>query len=128
MFDWSDYLVLARELGSSRPVPAPREARLRASISRAYYAAFCSAKNHLRDVDGDTGIPDQDVHTYVRAKFANSPTVARQRVGSDLDRLFRARVFADYFDEFPGVRQKTVISLEYASRVLHNLSLVRGGG
>lgn len=127
-FNWADYLDLARELADSTPVSALTEAKLRASISRAYYAALCSAHNHLRDVDGDTDIPKGRVHEYVRGKFARGPTLARQRVGSDLGHLWTARVFADYRDEFPGVQSRATMSLEYASRVLHNLSLARAGG
>ncbi len=37
--DWQDYYVLAKELGERE-----EEAALRSAISRAYYAAFCSAQ------------------------------------------------------------------------------------
>ena len=82
-FDWSEYLVVAKELASqttassktrstikvmllnvinrayykaSKKVVKPSldEARLRCAISRAYYGAFRKARNHLRDKDGHT--------------------------------------------------------------------------
>jgi uncharacterized protein (UPF0332 family) len=82
-FDWSEYLVVAKELASqttassktrstikvilqnvisrannkaSKKVAKPLldEARLRCAISRAYYGAFRKARNHLRDKDGHT--------------------------------------------------------------------------
>ena len=42
-FDWSEYLDLARELALQGSAPSLSEARVRAAISRAYYAAFCSS-------------------------------------------------------------------------------------
>jgi hypothetical protein len=44
-FDWADYLKLAEALTQAPTVPGPEEAALRAAMSRAYYAAFCSARN-----------------------------------------------------------------------------------
>jgi len=123
-FSWSDYLVLAQELADPISVSASTEARLRASISRAYYAAFCSARNHLRDVDGDAlaATKTRGVHEYVRRAFKKSPTPARQRIGSDLSRLWRARISADYHDVFPGLESRTTVTLTYGSRVLYNLA------
>ena len=49
-FDWKQYLDLARDL--SQPMTSDagtREARLRSAVSRAYYAAFCHARNYSRD-------------------------------------------------------------------------------
>jgi len=42
MFDWNEYLTLAPELRLKQS-----EAALRSSISRAYYAAFCTALHRL---------------------------------------------------------------------------------
>lgn len=49
-FDWKHYLELARELAQpSASEPGQREAELWTAISRAYYAAFCHARNYSRD-------------------------------------------------------------------------------
>jgi hypothetical protein len=61
MFDWFEYLRLARSL-----VPLPvsasiGEAELRSAISRAYYANHGKARNRLRDAEG-IKIPREDVH------------------------------------------------------------------
>lgn len=58
-FDWLEYYDLAKELadinsnnsGDSAKNPKSQisEAKLRSSIGRAYYAAFCIARNYLRD-------------------------------------------------------------------------------
>jgi len=52
-FDWQEYLLLARELSQRSG-----EAALRSAISRAYYAAFCTACNYLRQ-RGES-IPDSE--------------------------------------------------------------------
>ena len=43
-FDWSEYLKLAQELAGQTGNPASQEARLRAAVSRAYYAVFCISR------------------------------------------------------------------------------------
>jgi hypothetical protein len=48
-FDWSKYLNVAKELAGVETSAASQEAKLPAAISRAYYAAFIKARNHLRD-------------------------------------------------------------------------------
>lgn len=48
-FDWRDYLALAKSLQASPPASVSKEAVDRATISRAYYAAFCFALNYARD-------------------------------------------------------------------------------
>ena len=82
-FDWSEYLIVAKELANQTTVPLQTrnkltavllsiihrvsyatiqkaskstsdEAKLRCAISRAYYGAFRKARNHLRDKDGHT--------------------------------------------------------------------------
>ena len=69
-FDWSEYLNIARELAGQATASFSAEAKKRSAISRAYYAAFCSARNHLRDRDNDQNIPvGGDAHGYVRKQF-----------------------------------------------------------
>lgn len=70
-FNWSDYFKLAQELVRQSLRSRIKEAKLRSAISRAYYAAYIKARNHLRDKDGVT-IPRRDVHQYVINFFSNS--------------------------------------------------------
>ena len=87
-FDWSQYLNVAKELtGHGTTPPANQEAKLRAAISRAYYAAFIKARNHLRDKEGHL-IPTTGVaHRYVSDQFDLSPDPVRQLVAEDLVKL-----------------------------------------
>ena len=65
-FDWSEYLKLAQELAGQTVSPANEEAKLRSSVSRAYYAAFCKARNYLRDIEGHSIPSTPEAHRYVR--------------------------------------------------------------
>jgi uncharacterized protein (UPF0332 family) len=120
-FDWSDYFRLAKELAGQSTMPAGHEARLRSAISRAYYAAFCLAKNHLRDKEGHP-IPREDVHKWVRDQFKNSLEPNRNQVGHDLNRLRLGRNKADYDDSVPMLPLTTTKALKRAQRILNTLA------
>jgi len=72
-FDWSEYSNIASELAGQATASSSAEAKKRGAISRAYYAAFCSARNHLRDKEHDRNIPvGGEAHGYVRKQFKTS--------------------------------------------------------
>jgi hypothetical protein len=96
-FDWSQYLRLAEELAGQVTVTPCQEAKRRSSVSRSYYAAFCTARNHLRDVD-KLVIPRKDTHKFVVDAFKNSPDTSRRQIGTSLDRLRVERTQTDYDD------------------------------
>lgn len=74
------FLDLARELAQQ---PAT-EARLRTAVSRAYYAAFLTARDRLR-IQGEGHQP-----VLHAARTVHRPT------GEKLSALFRFRILADY--------------------------------
>lgn len=97
-FNWSDYLVLAKELAGESD-----EARLRSAISRAYYAVFCKARNYLRDVENKP-IPSTSIaHGIVIEALKAHPNKDLRQVGVDLDRLRTDRKKADYDDNFSNI-------------------------
>ena len=64
-FDWEEYFNLAKELAGTT-----EEAKLRSAVSRAYYSAFCLARNYLRDIQQDPRLSrnktyDINDHQYV---------------------------------------------------------------
>lgn len=119
-FDWSDYLRLANEL-APRPInAATQEAKLRCAISRAYYANYCKARNHLRDDQGQV-IPAHDAHRYVIDTLLNSTERNRRDLGKDLNRLRIDRIKADYYDEFNGVAAQTEVVLMLAEKLISKL-------
>ncbi len=74
-FNWSYYRDVARELteqAKKAPLPELEEAKCRAAISRAYYAAFGRARAHLIDFDGreePKGKKGINFHDYVIDAF-----------------------------------------------------------
>ncbi len=124
-FAWSEYLNLARSLvGQSSDRPT-QEAAQRAAISRAYYAAFCEARNYLRDRENVQYIPlDGRAHFEVPDHFLQSRDAARRSVGNDLKRLRIDRNYADYYDQLPittTIDRKVQEVLIRAARVIQAL-------
>jgi len=121
-FNWTEYHSLAQELAGQpvSPRPAEQEARLRAAISRAYYAVFCTARNHLRDKEGCT-IPRKGVHKYVHEQFKIGPDQLRQQIGHALNRLHIDRCKADYDDTVGGVTQMAEADLLLVGQMLVSL-------
>ena len=66
-FAWQGFLRVAQalvdDLDNDDDV---REAKCRTAIGRAYYAAFCTARDHLRHDLGDRNVPKRGAHQYVR--------------------------------------------------------------
>lgn len=124
-FDWSEYLNLAQELtGQSTSSSPGQEARSRAAISRAYYAAFCKSRNHLRDNENKPVPKGPKAHGYVRSELENSSDKVRQGMGKNLDRLGIERNRADYCDEIPNLASKTSFALGLANRIVSDLAKV----
>lgn len=121
-FDWLQYLNLAKELASQATPPESLEARRRAAIHLAYYAAFNLAKDHLRDKEGHSIPTTGDAHSYVTEQFDLSPDPVRQSVGRNLKRLRKFRNQADYVAFFPGLSGIANLSLTLAEEVISNLS------
>ena len=91
-FDWQDYYVLAKELSERE-----EEAALRSAISRAYYAAFCSAQikvmQRASDLIGEEG---QGSHEVVWRWFRRQSNRSLAEIGVWGLRLRDDRVSADY--------------------------------
>ena len=103
-FNWSYYLDVAQELAdqAAEAPPELQEAKYRAAISRAYYAVFCRARNHLRYIDGiEEPKPPIKIHSYVINTFIDDPDPDRQGIGSHLYRMRDNRNAADYDLENP---------------------------
>lgn len=104
-FDWSEYVDVAQELATQAKSNSPhQEANQRASMSRAYYAVFGKARDHLRRYDKirepnplvDSNGNRINIHAYVREQFKNSAEADRQEVGLALERMIKYRNAADY--------------------------------
>lgn len=124
-FNWSEYFTLAQELASKSATSSMQEAMLRSAISRAYYAAFCEARNHLIHKDAEA-IPNRvNVHAYVGKQFEKSNDTVRQKIGRLLHHLRSIRNIADYQDRFygklPGRTRVALLEAEEVLRLLNTL-------
>jgi uncharacterized protein (UPF0332 family) len=95
-FSWREYLTLAEALIQARTRFAPAEARYRTAISRAYYAAYCAARNHAALYEGYTPITAGRDHARVAEHYRTGRTPAHHRIAHALRRLLDDRHRADY--------------------------------
>lgn len=122
MFDWSDYLDLAKELAGQTTSQATEEAKLRSSVSRAYYAAFCKARNYLRDIEGHSIPSTGDAHVFVRDEFKGSADRLRRKIGNNLNRLRIDRNKVDYDDSVTGLSSMATMDLTIALKIISTLN------
>ena len=107
MFDWTSYLVLARELAKQ-----PDEASRRTAVSRAYYAIFNKARLVLAGegtVISSTGRAHDDVWRALEAAGRG-----RRRLGAEGKRLREMRRKADYDGAVPALEKVTADALATA--------------
>jgi hypothetical protein len=104
---WRDFLVLARELAFREG----DESALRTAISRAYYASYCTAGEHV--LSRSPGLVAADL----------SHDRVRWRIFDDGMALRAARLQADYWIPMRGHRMPTQVkdALRRASRLLDAL-------
>lgn len=154
-FDWSEYLLVAQELAEQAAVSSKSrskiilklsnlsnqayktvfsktrnrsldEAKSRCAISRAYYAAFRKARNHLRDKDGQpsTAILHGNTHQNVINLFNMSSDLDRQMIAQFLRDLRSARNKADYDDTVPNLPGLTMTALLQSEQVIDLLKTI----
>lgn len=124
-FDWQKYLYLAKELAGN-PVKNMEsdEAKVRSSISRAYYAAFNIAKDFAFN---SSQPPDRDAennHREIRVWFQSRTNKQYKRIGVDLNRLRISRNKADYERDMgllKGSKEANDHALKTAERIVTNV-------
>jgi uncharacterized protein (UPF0332 family) len=96
-FNWRNYLNLAKDLETGTD-----EARLRSSISRAYYASYCSARNYMIDTCGSSLPYGEKSHEFVIEYYNGNKggrtTPRRSKIAQKLLRMKLKRVSADYYN------------------------------
>jgi hypothetical protein len=91
MFDWLDYLELARRLAQGHD-----EASQRSAISRSYYAAFHVARRHVERIHPDVTLPRHGaVHDVVWTTLERGRREERAAAHGG-KRLRQKRTLADY--------------------------------
>jgi hypothetical protein len=100
-FNWREYLELARFLSGQTGPGFSQEATFRATISRAYYAAYGYALLYARDFLGFVPRRRAEERTQDHGRLrAHLRQRRRHRVADALDGLRDARNLCDY-DEDP---------------------------
>lgn len=116
VFDWREYLQISRffQNGSTRYIP---EAAYRCGVSRAYYAAFCYARNFARDNEDFEPKYDHRDHQLLRDHFE----ATRIQLSLQLDQLRQWRNDCDYKDELRGLSGLIPSAIEYAQEIIEEL-------
>ncbi len=96
-FNWEKYLELAEYIANNAGSLPDEEACYRASISRAYYAAFCTTCGYLKDSDGKK-YEGGDAHQKVRKDLQDSSDTRKRKIANQLKSLHDKRKIADYYD------------------------------
>ena len=117
-FPWVGYLDVAEMLIRVRNSHAPAEARYRVAISRAYYAAFCAARNYARDREGFTPSRSGRDHRLVIAYYSQGTSRTHKKIGQTLERLLIERNRADYDDDISqNLRRLALFTVQEARQV-----------
>jgi uncharacterized protein (UPF0332 family) len=135
-FNWRDYFDLSLELADinnleevsniTKDQKYRSESYLRSSVSRAYYAAFCIARNYLRDELDDPRLKKQnnDVneHKYVADELNNSRDKILSKAGKDLSRLRIYRNQSDYDDIVRNIASTAEMSIRLADNIIQSIN------
>jgi len=117
-FDWTQYLIFAKELSKRSD-----EAALRSAISRAYYAAF----NHARAYCAAKAIPVPESFEHSSHKVVWDALLNRGRTlaGAQIQgtRLKRKRHNADYESEVENISEVVQQALAESDAVFTYLAL-----
>lgn len=92
-FDWRDYLKLSDELAKRTD-----EASWRSSISRAYFGAWCIARNKKGYKDYETKAKE-NIHWLVINAYKGEKYKSLRKAGWNLDELRKNRNDADYNED-----------------------------
>ena len=118
-FDFKDYNRIARQLAGQGVDQNPaQDSKLRSSISRAYYAAFLTARKFL---SLDRTIPRDRVHEFVHDELSKM-TGKLKIAGQDLRTMKFKRHAADYDDEIIDLPNITNSILTKSSSVIFTVN------
>ena len=116
-FDWKEYLDLARFL-QGQESDYTQEAAFRCAVSRAYYAAFCHARNYACDHLGFRRTYSHTDHELVRAHFRSC---RMPDVDLKLRQLSRWRNICDYDDTIRNISLLSAFAISEAQQVIDML-------
>lgn len=116
-FNWREFLELARELAGQASARYSEEAAKRTSVSRAYYAAFCFARNYAATSQGFKPKWTADDHRLLREHFKKLDGVWDE-ISDVLNDLRKWRNQCDYHDQVDNLQDLVDNSLKSASNII----------
>lgn len=123
-FNWKEYLDLARYLQGKSHVGYSEESARRASVSRAYYAAFCFARNYAHDVYGRDKKRSPNEHAELVRFYAvlGAANPDFSDVADNLNDLRQWRNFCDYDDDIlQDIDELARVALDSAQEIINSL-------
>ncbi len=120
-FDWLDYLDLASKLRKQAGSSKQREADLRSSISRAYYATYHKSRQYVTNRWKISLYGDGRAHKQVAQEFG---TKKQHTIKSDLDRMRAYRQRADYLERGGNLERTAQDTINRAMQVISDLGSV----
>ena len=122
MFDWREYLDIAQDLGrrqtGSTVAIRSAEAADRCAVSRAYYGAFCHARNYAQAHLGFVATNRGADHWLLQQHFTQ---VGMNGISRQLRRLHGWRKRCDYEDSVPTLPVILQNALRDAASVINQL-------
>lgn len=121
-FDWRQLLDCAHDLKlQAAKGSAHAEALQRSAVSRAYFSAFCHARNYAQSFLKYHPKDDERDHGALRAHLKSK---RRQGDAERLERLRQWRNDADYLNELPWIDVGVVVdtALAEAEKVFNSLT------
>jgi len=100
LFDWKEFLELAKALRNSAGSGYSVEAANRTAVSRAYYAAFCWTRNYAESHWGFQRTKSGLDHRLLREHLRK---LGKTKAASRLERLHQWRKKCDYEDHVAGL-------------------------
>jgi hypothetical protein len=111
-FDWALIQPIGDEL-----IQVDDEAHLRSAFDRYYYGPYCSTKYYLINLGHLEYLGPKGGHKNLYEELKKSPDFNEQKLGQDLEELFKKRVDADYLIE----RNGNNLDLEYFKNELSSV-------
>jgi uncharacterized protein (UPF0332 family) len=118
-FDWREYLNLAKFLLCLESLVISKEALYRCAVSRAYYSAFCWARNYAQRNLGFKPTGKGEDHKLVREILAKKGFI---EIAGKLDELRKWRNSCDYENVVSeNLNSKAFNSIKYADDIIQIL-------
>ena len=127
-FDWQTFYLVAKELEQNDAQDNLTDARLRSSMSRAYYSVFHLSRTFLEERRGKPKLGEHDnIHQYVIHEFDIGPDRQWKQIGNFLGKLRKYRNNADYEETIDNLPQSAGMALALAEKTLEILIKLQSG-